>query len=179
MTGQIFPFEGKWPRVHPSAFIAPTAVLIGDVEVGPEASVWYHCVLRGDTNVIRVGARSNIQDGTIVHVNSGRATDDNFATIIGEDVTIGHACIIHACTLKDRAFIGMGASVLDGAVVQEGGMLAAGSLLPPGKVIGLGEQWMGNPAKLRKPLTEAEAALFARTAPHYVELGKRHTASLG
>src|SRR5262245_32312740 len=110
---QLCGFEGKWPRVAPDAFIAATAVLIGDVAIGAQSSVWYHCVLRGDTNFIRVGARSNIQDGTIVHVNS-----ITFPTIIGDDVTIGHAAIIHACTLENHAFVGMGATVLDGAVIE-------------------------------------------------------------
>jgi carbonic anhydrase/acetyltransferase-like protein (isoleucine patch superfamily) len=136
-------------------------------------------VLRGDTNFIRLGARVNVQDGTIVHVNSGRATDDNFATIMEDEVTVGHACIIHACTLRRGAFVGMGATVLDGAVIEAGGMLAAGSLLPPGKVIGAMEQWMGNPAKLRKLLSAEERAGFDRTASHYAELCQRHRASLG
>ena len=131
--------------MHPTAFIAETAILIGDVEVGEGASIWYHCVLRGDTNYIRVGARANVQDGTIVHVN--RKT---FPAIIGADVTIGHAAIIHACTLEDRAFVGMGATVLDGAVIEEGGMLAAGALLTPNKRIGRGELWQGSPARLAR-----------------------------
>jgi len=179
MSGPLYPFEGKWPVVAPGAFVAPTAAIIGDVEIGEGASIWYHCVLRGDTNIIRVGPRSNIQDGTIVHVNSGRASDDNFAALIGADVTIGHAAIIHACQLADRAFVGMGATVLDGAVIETGGVLAAGSVLPPGKRIGALELWMGNPAKLVRVLTEEQRAGFDRTARHYVELSGRHRASLG
>ena len=174
MSGPIYPFEGKWPRVHPTAWIAPTACIIGDVEIGPNSSVWYHCVLRGDTNFIRMGESVNVQDGTIVHVNAGREP-----TIMGDFVTIGHACIIHACTLEDRAFVGMGATVLDGAIIQEAGMLAAGSVLPPGKVIGRQEQWMGNPAKLRKLMTDEERAGFDRTAPSYAALSKRHRIGLG
>ncbi|WP_135466941.1 gamma carbonic anhydrase family protein [Crenalkalicoccus roseus] len=173
VTGPLYPFEGKWPIVHPTAFIAPTAALIGDVTVGEGSNVWYHCVLRGDTNFIRIGARSNIQDGTIIHVNAGRQS-----TRIGDDVTIGHAAIIHACTLEDRAFVGMGATVLDDALIEEGGVLAAGSVLPPGKRIGRLELWMGNPAKLVRVLTEEQRAGFDRTAPHYVELAARHRASL-
>ena len=173
MSGPVFPFEGKWPRIHPTAWIAPTAAVIGDVEIGPNSTVWYHCVLRGDTNFIRIGEGTNIQDGSILHVNRGKEP-----CILGNHVTIGHACIIHACTLHDRAFVGMGATVLDGAVIEEGGMLAAGSILPPNKLIGRQEQWMGNPAKLRKLLTDAESAGFDRTAAHYAELGHRHRASL-
>jgi carbonic anhydrase/acetyltransferase-like protein (isoleucine patch superfamily) len=148
--------------------------VIGDVEVGEGANIWYHCVLRGDTNFIRVGARTNIQDGTIVHVNAGTQ-----ATRIGADVTIGHAAIIHACTLETRAFVGMGATVLDEAVIEEGGVLAAGSVLPPRKRIGRYELWMGNPAVLVRVLSEEQRAGFDRTAPHYVELSGRHRASLG
>ena len=174
LAGPLYPFEGRRPVVHPTAFVAPTAVVIGDVELGEGASVWYYCVLRGDTNTIRVGPRSNIQDGTIVHVNAGRQN-----TVIGADVTVGHAAIVHACTLMDRAFVGMGATVLDDAVIEEGGVLAAGSVLPPGKRIGRLELWMGNPAKLVRVLNEEQrAAGFDRTAPHYVELAGRHRASL-
>jgi carbonic anhydrase/acetyltransferase-like protein (isoleucine patch superfamily) len=172
--GPLYPFEGKLPVVHATAFIAPTAAVIGDVEVGEGANIWYHCVLRGDTNFIRVGARTNIQDGTIVHVNAGTQ-----ATRIGSDVTIGHAAIIHACTLETRAFVGMGATVLDEAVIEEGGVLAAGSVLPPRKRIGRYELWMGNPAVLVRVLSEEQRAGFDRTAPHYVELAGRHRGSLG
>lgn len=152
-NGPLYPFEGKRPVVHPSAFVAPTAVVIGDVEIGEGASVWYGCVLRGDTNTIRVGPRSNIQDGTIVHVNSGRQN-----TVVGAEVTVGHAAIVHACTLMDRAFVGMGATVLDGAVIEEGGVLGAGSVLPPGKRIGRLELWIGNPARLVRVLTAEQRA---------------------
>jgi carbonic anhydrase/acetyltransferase-like protein (isoleucine patch superfamily) len=164
-------FEGQFPRVDPTAFIASTAILIGDVSVGPRSSVWFHCVLRGDTNFIRVGARSNIQDGTIVHVAAG-----TLPTLIGDDVTIGHAAIIHACTLHDRAFVGMGATVLDGAVIEEGGLLAAGSLLPPGKRIGAGELWQGSPARLVRVMTEQDRHRFGLNAAHYAELGARYLA---
>ncbi|HYZ33909.1 MAG TPA: gamma carbonic anhydrase family protein [Crenalkalicoccus sp.] len=172
--GPLYPFEGKWPVLHPRAFVAPTAAVIGDVEIGEGTSIWYHCVLRGDTNFIHIGARTNIQDGTIIHVNAGTQ-----ATRIGDDVTVGHAAIVHACTLLDRAFVGMGATVLDDAVIEEGGVLAAGSVLPPGKRIGRNELWMGNPAKLVRVLTEEQRASFDRPAPHYVELAGRHRASLG
>ncbi len=172
--GPLYPFEGKWPVVHPRAWVAPTAAVIGDVEIAEDANIWFHCVLRGDTNLIRIGPRSNIQDGTIIHVNAGRQR-----TVIGADVTVGHAAIIHACTLEDRAFVGMGATVLDDAVIEAGGVLAAGSVLPPGKRIGPLELWMGNPAKLVRVLSEEQRAQgFDRTAPHYVELARRHRASL-
>jgi carbonic anhydrase/acetyltransferase-like protein (isoleucine patch superfamily) len=165
----IAAFEGQAPRIHPGAWVAPNAVVLGDVEIGEGASVWYGCVLRGDTNFIRIGARSNIQDGTIIHVNAGREP-----TVVGADVTVGHAAIIHACTLEDGAFVGMGATVLDGATVEGDAVLAACSVLPPGKRIPRGELWMGNPARLSRVLTAEARAQFARTAAHYVELARRH-----
>ncbi len=163
-------FEGLMPKVDPSAFIAPTAILIGDVTVGASSGVWFHCVLRGDTNHIRIGARTNIQDGTIIHVNAG-----NFPTLIGDDVTIGHGAIIHACTLHDRAFVGMGATVLDGAVIEEGGMLGAAALLTPGKRIGRNELWTGAPARLVRVMSDEERAKFDLNAIHYAELATRYT----
>lgn len=173
LSGPRFTLGGTAPRVARSAFIAPTAAVIGDVVIGEHASIWFHCVLRGDTNFIRVGARTNLQDGTIVHVNAGQ-----FPCVIGDDVTIGHAAIVHACTLKNRAFVGMGASVLDGAVIEEGGMLGAGGLLPPRKRIGPGELWMGHPARLVRMLGPAEREEFGKIAGHYAELAERYLAEL-
>ena len=155
------------PTIHASCFVAPTAILIGDVSMGEGSSVWFHCVLRGDTNHIRIGARCNIQDGTIVHVNAG-----SFPTLIGDDVTVGHAAIVHACTLKDRAFVGMGATVLDGATIETGGMLGAGALLAPGKTIGPNELWVGAPAILKRVMSEEERAKFDKIAIHYAELAQ-------
>jgi carbonic anhydrase/acetyltransferase-like protein (isoleucine patch superfamily) len=142
-TGLLYALNGVAPSIHPTAWVAPTAVLIGDVRLGPGANIWFNCVLRADTNPIIVGARSNIQDGTIIHVDHG----ENF-TDIGDDVTVGHAAIIHACKLRNRAFIGMGATVLDGALVEEGGMLGARGLLAPAKKIGRYELFTGTPARL-------------------------------
>jgi carbonic anhydrase/acetyltransferase-like protein (isoleucine patch superfamily) len=164
----LYEFEGRFPQLAPDVWVAPTAAVIGDVTIGAGSGIWFHCVLRADTNFIRIGARTNIQDGTIIHVNAGRE-----ATVIGDEVTVGHACIIHACTLHDRAFVGMGATVLDGAEIEEGGMLAAGSLLTPGKRIGRNEMWSGSPAKLWKVMDGETVAKFARTAPHYAELAQR------
>jgi carbonic anhydrase/acetyltransferase-like protein (isoleucine patch superfamily) len=171
-AGGVLPFEGRLPRIDPSAWIAPTAVVLGDVEIGAGSSVWYHCVVRGDTNFIRIGARTNIQDGSILHVN--RKT---FACILGDDVTVGHAAIVHACTVEDGGFVGMGATVLDGAVIEAGGVLGAGALLPPGKRIGRNELWVGSPARFQRVLGDEERAGFAATAAHYVELAQRHRAS--
>ena len=174
MSGPLYPFDGKLPVVDATAWIAPTAAVIGDVSIGAGSNIWFHCVLRGDTNFIRIGQGTNIQDGTIVHVNAGRQ-----ATRIGDHVTVGHMAIIHACTLHDRAFVGMGAIVLDDAVIEDGGVLAAGSVLPPGKRVGPLELWMGNPAKLARILTPEARAGFDTTAPHYVELAARYRAQSG
>jgi carbonic anhydrase/acetyltransferase-like protein (isoleucine patch superfamily) len=170
MQGPLYPFRGVMPKVHPTAWIAPTAAIIGDVEIGEGANIWFHVVIRGDVNHVRIGARTNIQDGSILHVN--RATHP---CIVGDDVTVGHMALVHACTVKNRGFVGMGAIVLDGAVIEEGGMLAAGAVLTPNKVIGPGELWAGSPASLMRPLGEKDAFL-ARTAPHYAELGAEYRA---
>ncbi len=163
--GPIFTYEGIVPKIAPDAFIAPTAAVIGDVWVGSETGIWFHCLVRGDMGIIRIGDRTNIQDGTVIHVDSG-----GMDTHIGDDVTVGHNAVIHACTLKNRAFVGISATVLDGAVIEEGGMLAAGGLLTPGKVIGPNEMWAGSPAKLRRVMDEAEQEKFARNARVYREL---------
>src|SRR6202166_1066900 len=157
--GTVFSLDGLTPTVAADAFIAPTAAVIGDVVIGSETGIWFHCLVRGDMNAIRIGARTNIQDGTVIHIDSGE-----LSTFIGDGVTVGHNAVIHACTLKNRAFVGISATVLDGAVIEEGGMLAAGGLLTPGKVIGPNELWTGSPAKLRRVMDEAERARFDRNA---------------
>ena len=174
----IVPFGGKTPQVHPTAFVAPGAVLIGDVEIGPEASVWYNCVLRGDVNAIRVGARTNIQDGTVVHVESPRDGAPGFPTLIGEDVLIGHLAMVHGCVLEDRSFVGLGSIVMDGCRIASGGMLAAGALLSPGRAIGAGEVWAGRPAKLFRTLTDDRIAANLKGVDHYVALAKAHADAL-
>lgn len=171
--GIIITLDGVTPKVHPSAFIAPTAVLIGDVEVGPESNIWFGCVLRGDVNHIRVGARTNIQDGSIVHVDAR-----TYPCIIGDDVTIGHGAIIHACTLKNWAFAAIGSTVLDGAVIEEGGMLGTGGLLAGGKVIGPNELWLGAPARLKRVMSADDRKNFDFIAPHYNRLGQRYRAGM-
>ena len=171
--GPIFSLDGVTPRVAPDAFIAPSAAVIGDVEIGSESGIWFHCLVRGDMNIIRIGARTNIQDGTVIHVDSG-----GLATHIGDDVTVGHNAVIHACTLKNRAFVGISARVLDGAVMEEGGMLAAAGLLTPGKRIGPMELWAGAPAKLLRVMSPEERTKFDRNAISYRALAKRYRAGL-
>ncbi len=167
--GLLYALGNLRPTVDPTAWVAPTAVLIGDVRIGPGANIWFNCVLRGDTNPVIIGARTNIQDGTVVHVDHG----DN-PTIVGDDVTVGHAAILHACRIQNNAFVGMGTTILDGAVVEEGGMLAARGFLGPGKRIGRYEMWMGSPARLVRTMDEAERARWADTVPHYMGLTARY-----
>jgi carbonic anhydrase/acetyltransferase-like protein (isoleucine patch superfamily) len=171
--GTIFSLDGVTPTIADDAFIAPTAAVIGDVVIGSETGIWFHCLVRGDMNSIRIGARTNIQDGSIIHVDSGA-----FSAFIGDDVTVGHNAVIHACTLKNRAFVGIGATVLDGAIIEEGGMLAAGGLLTPGKVIGPNELWTGSPAKLRRVMDAEERSRFDRNAVVYRELARQFLAGL-
>ena len=174
----IIPFRGKTPQIHPSAFVAPGCRIIGDVEIGPEASIWYNCVLRGDVNVIRVGARSNIQDGSVIHCDSGHDGKGGYPTIIGEDVLIGHLAMIHGATLKDRSFVGLGGIVMDGTVIAPGGMLAAGGMLTPGKTIAANEMWGGRPARLMRALSEEQVASNLLGAAHYRQLAKAHRLAL-
>ena len=175
----ILPLDGKVPRIHETAFIAPGCRIIGDVEIGPEASIWYNCVLRGDVNTIRIGARSNIQDGTVIHCDSPDPRHPaGFPTIIGADVLVGHMAMIHGCTLEDRAFVGLGAIVMNGAHVESDGMLAAGAMLTPGKRIGARQLWGGRPAAFMRDLTEAALADMQLGVAHYVRNGQRHKAAL-
>ncbi|HEX8626195.1 MAG TPA: gamma carbonic anhydrase family protein [Allosphingosinicella sp.] len=176
---KLIPFGGKAPRIDPAAFVAPGAVLIGDIEVGPEASIWYNCVLRGDVNRIRIGARTNIQDGSVLHVDSPRpGSEAGLPTIIGQDVLIGHMAMVHGCILHDRAFVGLGAIVMDGCEIESGGMLAAGALLTPGRRIPAGQLWAGRPAKFVRDLSEEELAGQQAGVAHYVALAKAHAAAL-
>ena len=171
--GLLYAFGDLRPTIYPTAWIAPTAVLIGDVRIGPGANIWFNCVLRGDTNPVIIGARTNIQDGTVMHVDHG-----DYPAIVGDDVTVGHAAILHACRIENHAFIGMGSTVLDGAVVEEGGMLAARGFLGPHKRIGAHEMWMGSPAKFVRHMDAAERARWADTAPHYLGLTERYRRGL-
>ena len=176
----LLTFEGKTPRIDPEAFVAPGARLIGDIELGPEASIWYNCVLRGDMNLIRIGARSNVQDGSVIHVDPPRVAgpEHGYPALIGEEVLIGHMAMIHGCTLQDRAFIGLGAIVMDGCVVESDAMLAAGAMLTQGKRILSGQLWAGRPAKYVRDLRPEDLATMRGGVAHYVELARRHRAAL-
>ena len=169
MPATILPYEGKRPRIADDAFIAPTATLIGDVEIGSRSSIWYGCTVRGDVNYVRIGENTNIQDNTVIHVDSVR-----YPTIIGDNILVGHMCVIHACTLEDGCFIGMRACVMDGAVVESGAMVAAGALVIPGKRIARGQLWAGSPAKHMRDLTDEEIAGFRTATDLYAEYAQNH-----
>ncbi|MGH9471089.1 MAG: gamma carbonic anhydrase family protein [Terriglobia bacterium] len=155
-------YSGRAPRVAPSAFVAPSADLIGDVEIGEDASVWFQCVLRGDIEMIRVGAGSNIQDGSVVHTDAGAPA------LIGEQVTVGHRAVIHGCTIDSHCLIGMGAIILSRARIGEGSIIAAGSVVLEGAVIPPRSLYMGVPARFRRELDEADRAFIDAHAAHYV-----------
>jgi gamma-carbonic anhydrase len=169
----IIPFAGKVPQIADSAFIAPGCRIIGDVTIGEGASIWYNCVLRGDTDRIVIGARSNIQDGSVVHADPG------VPTIIGDDVLVGHMVMLHGCTLEDRAFVGLASVVMNRCVIAGDGMLAAKALLTEGKHIGPRELWGGSPARKMRDLDDAAVLAMRVGTAHYVENGKRHAAALG
>lgn len=171
MTAILRAFDGKRPVLGARVFVAETAALIGDVVIGDESSIWYGTVLRGDVMAIRVGARTSIQDGTIVHVTSGVA-----GTSIGSDCTIGHAAIIHACTVEDQCLIGMGATLLDRVRIGRGSLVGAGALVTPGTDIPPGSLVLGAPAVVKRAVTAKEAELIADGARHYVELSGRYLA---
>jgi carbonic anhydrase/acetyltransferase-like protein (isoleucine patch superfamily) len=176
MKPLIFAVNGKTPRIHESAFIAPGAVICGDVEIAPDASVWYGCVLRGDTNLISIGEGSNIQDGTVIHVDDPRW--GGRPTLVGRNALIGHKCMLHGCTIEDEGFVGMSATVLDGCTVESGGFLAAGAFLAPGKTVPRGEMWAGSPARKFRDLKEGEDRFALVGAHHYVEQARNHRAGL-
>ena len=158
-------YKGIAPQVAATAFIEASAQIIGDVHIGEHASVWFNCVLRGDVHFIRIGANTNIQDGTIIHVSSGR-----FPTFIGNAVTVGHGVVLHGCTVKDRVLVGIGAIVLDNVTIGEESLIAAGSLLTPGTVIPARSLVMGAPAKVRREVTDEEIARINENWQHYIEL---------
>ena len=175
----IVSIRGHTPKIHESAFIAPGCRIIGNVEIGPDASIWYNCVIRGDVNLIRIGARSNIQDGSVIHCDSPMpGAPDGFPTLIGEDVLIGHMAMIHGCTLHDRAFVGLSTTVMNGCVIESDGMLGAGALLTPGKRIATGQLWTGRPAAYARDLNERALTEMRLGVAHYVENGRAHSAAL-
>lgn len=163
----------RTPKIHETAFIAPQAVVIGDVEIGEGSSVWFQTVVRGDVNSIRIGKRSNIQDLTMVHVTTELAPRPA-CTTIGDDVTVGHGVILHGCTIANNCLIGMGAIVMDRVVVEENSIVGAGSLVTEGTVIPSGHLAFGRPCKVIRPLSPEEIAGISLSAVHYAELAQSY-----
>ena len=167
----IASYQGIAPRLGRDVFVAPSADVIGRVTLGDEASIWYGCVVRGDVGTITIGARTNIQDLSVVHITSGTAD-----TLIGADVTVGHRAILHGCTVHDLSLIGMGAILLDGSVVESECLIGAGSLVSSGMRIPRGSLALGSPARVIRPLRDGELAMLRNSAAHYVGVAREHRA---
>ena len=171
MTSSLKSYNGIFPTLGKGAFVEASAVLYGDIELGEDASIWPLVAARGDVNAIRIGARSNIQDGTVLHVTrKSRALPDGLPLLIGDDVTVGHKAMLHACVIGHRVLIGMGAILLDGAQVGDDVIIGAGSLVPPGKKLESGYLYVGSPVKQVRPLTPEEKAFLPESAENYVRL---------
>lgn len=165
------PYLGRLPTLGLRVYVDPASTVIGDVALDDDVSIWPATVIRGDVNYIRIGARTNVQDGAIIHVSHHSPYNQaGYPTLIGEDVTVGHGAIIHACSIGDRCLIGMGARILDGAKVQTHGFVGAGAVVGPGKVVGEGELWLGNPARFARRLSDKEIESLLYSAQHYVRL---------
>lgn len=182
MSGLILPFGGKTPQLGAGVYLAPTATVIGDVHLADGASVWFGSVLRGDVGTIRIGKRSNVQDLTMVHVTGGEVAyasangHPHFDTELGDEVTVGHRCVVHGCRVEDGCLLGIGCVILDGAVVGEGSVIGAGAVVTPGTTIPPRSMVLGVPAKVRRPLTDEEAAMGRQGAVRYLELSQAYAA---
>jgi carbonic anhydrase/acetyltransferase-like protein (isoleucine patch superfamily) len=171
-------FEGHQPAIHAGVYIDEQALVVGEVSIGTDSSVWPMSVVRGDVNSIEIGERTNIQDGSVLHVtHDSEYAEGGNPLVIGSDVTVGHKVILHACQVEDGCLIGMGAIVLDGAVVRTGSMVGAGALVPPGKVLESGYLYLGSPVKQVRELSDREKRFLKYSAAHYVRLKNRHLGS--
>ena len=171
MSESIRPYKNSMPVIDETAYIDPAAAVIGDVVIGADSSVWPMVSIRGDVNSIRIGDRTNVQDGCVLHVtHDGPLSPGGFALSIGDDVTVGHNVVLHACTVEDSCLIGMGSVVLDGAVIKKGAMIGAGSVGSPKKTLEGGYLYIGSPARQVRELTEKEKEFFEYSAKHYVSL---------
>lgn len=170
-------YKGISPNINDNVYIADSSRLVGDVRIGADSSVWHMVAARGDVNYISIGERTNIQDGTILHVTRKSSSNpEGFPLIIGDDVTIGHKCMLHGCQLGDRILVGMGAIVMDGAVVEDDVFIGAGTLVPPNKRLESGYLYVGNPMVKKRPLKEGEIAFLKQSAINYVELKDEYLA---
>lgn len=170
----LYPFQGRVPKLGQRVFLAPDAHLTGDMQVGDDVSFWFHTAARGDVNYMRIGAGSNIQDGTILHV-----THRHFPLVIGRGVVVGHSAMLHGCVIEDDALIGIGARVLDGAIVESGAQVGAGAVVAPGKRVPAGHLVMGVPAKVVRPLSEAEQREIRAIRDRYIALKEHYRQVLG
>lgn len=179
MTSALRRYQGIEPQLGERVFIDPASVVIGDVVLGDDCSVWPMTVIRGDMHRIRIGARTSVQDGSVLHItHASDFNPDGFPLTVGDDVTIGHKAILHGCTLGNRILVGMGAIVMDGVVVDDEVIIAAGAVVTPGKHLESGYVYAGNPAKAMRPLKDKERAFFAYTAGNYVKLKDRFLAEM-
>lgn len=170
-------YRGSAPQLGPRVFVDASAVVLGDVVLGEDASVWPMAVVRGDMHRIRIGKRTSVQDGSVLHItHAGPFNPDGYPLLIGDEVTIGHNVTLHGCTLGNRILVGMGSIVMDGAVVEDEVVIGAGSLVPPGKVLQSGYLYVGSPVKQARALTDQERAFFAYSAANYVKLKDLHLA---
>jgi carbonic anhydrase/acetyltransferase-like protein (isoleucine patch superfamily) len=170
-------FEGITPNIHSDAWVDDTALVLGDVVIGRGSSIWPMCVLRGDIHKIRIGERTNIQDGSVLHVTHAgedSAHPDGAPLIIGNGVIVGHGVMLHGCTLEDACLVGIGAKIMDNAIVRKHALVAAGTVVGPGKDLAGGYIWLGNPVRQGRALSEKELAYFEYSASYYVELKNRH-----
>ena len=170
-------YNGILPSLGPGVYVDPAAVVIGKVELAEDSSIWPCAVVRGDVHQIRIGARSNIQDGAVLHVtHDGDYTPGGSPLLIGDDVTIGHGAVVHACSIEEACLIGMNATVLDGALIRKHSMVGAGAMVSPGKIVGEGELWLGNPARFVRKLSDIEIERLYYSAHHYVRLKNQYLA---
>jgi len=167
-------FQGITPKLGNNVYVDPSALVLGDAEIGDDTSVWPMTVIRADVNDVRIGSRSNIQDGCVLHVTHPGPSNEGHSLFVGDDVTVGHKVILHGCTIHDRVLIGMGTTIMDGAVIESDVVLGAGSLVAPGKVLESGYLYLGSPAKRVRPLTDFERSFFTYSAGHYVKLKNQH-----
>jgi len=168
-------FEHHHPQLGDRVFVDPTALVLGNVSIGDDSSIWPMATVRGDVQSISIGARTSIQDGCVLHVtHAGPYDPEGHALVIGDDVTIGHKAMIHGCTIENRCLIGMGAVIMDSAVIHSQVILGANSLVPPGRELESGFLWVGSPARKIRPLTEEEKGFFEYSASNYVKLKNRH-----
>ena len=165
----IYPFAGKYPSIHPRAFIAQTATIIGDTHIGADSGIWYGCVVRGDVNEIRIGERTNVQDLTMIH-----CAELGQGCYLGDDITVGHSAVLHACKVEDQAFIGIQACVMDDCIVESGAMVAAGALVTPGKIVKANEVWAGRPAKKLRDINAKDLEFFAINRERYARLAQQY-----